>query len=280
MYQTLIKPLFADIKNFILDTLFPIRCLVCEKEDKNFICDGCKPRLKRLQHQHCAICQKPSIGGLTHPNCQSPQAPEGLLSLLDYKDEKTADILIKGKYQFVYDVYKTLGQMLGDFLKTDHAPLLAATDALVPLPLHQRRLRWRGFNQAAILCQTLSEQLGLPVVDALQRTKATKTQKDLKKEQRLQNVESAFTLASHFSPPQAWGGWPKAGRSGFPQKSQSDFRGAPRGRTIENYDYDIKGKNLILIDDVTTTGSTLLEAVKVLKRNGAKAVWCLTVARD
>ena len=73
------------------------------------------------------------------------------------------------------------------------------------------------------------------------RSKWTKTQKDLKKEARKENIEGVFKLKD--------------------------------GSNIEN-------QNFILVDDVTTTGFTLLEATKILKRNGAKSVWCLTVARD
>ncbi len=244
MYKDFFKPLFLDIKNFILDILFPVYCLVCEKQGEDFICPACQLKLKKLEHQFCIICKKPSIGGLTHQHCKTPYAPEGLISMLDYKDEAVADVLIKGKYKFVEDVYKTLGEMLFEFLKTDCLELLASVDALAPLPLHKRRLRWRGFNQAESLCQSLSEKLGFPVIHALQRTKATKTQKDLKKEQRITNVENAFALSSNF---------------------QKD---------------DLIGACIILIDDVTTTGSTLLEAAKVLKQSGAKAVYCLTVARD
>jgi competence protein ComFC len=91
----------------------------------------------------------------------------------------------------------------------------------------------------------ISRELDLPILDVLIRKKMTKTQKDLKKEQRIKNVANAFAFKSPL--------FEKEG---------------------------VRGSSFILVDDVTTTGSTLLEAAKVLKRNGAEKVICLTVARD
>lgn len=239
MYQTLIKPFLADAKTFVLDTLFPIRCLRCGDESA-FVCAKCLPMLTRLQHQYCIVCQKPSIMGFTHPGCQTPHAADGLISVLNYHDETVADIIIKGKYKFLPGVYQELGKFLADQIKVGY-PLLATGYQLVPLPLHKRRLRWRGFNQTDILCRAIGAELNLPIASVLVRCKNTKTQKDLKREQRIKNVRDAFALNPQFA---------------------------------------IRNKQFLLIDDVTTTGATLLEAAQILKRNGASKVWCLTVARD
>jgi len=245
MYQSLIKPLWTDIKTFVLDTLFPKRCLSCETEGK-FLCLDCKANLKTLEHQRCIVCQKPSPFGFTHPRCLTPHGADGLISFFNYHDEKVAQILIKGKYSFLPEVYQILGSILAEKIKKDFPHLLQATSyqltpIFVPIPLHSWRKRWRGFNQAEVLCQILSQQLSLPSTSVLVRCKSTKVQKNLKKDERIKNVSGAFKLA------------PKA---------------------------DIKEKNVILVDDVTTTGATLLEAAKILKRNGAEKVFCLTVARD
>jgi ComF family protein len=240
MYGNFIKPLLKDASKFVLDTLFPIKCLSCNKEGE-FVCANCRAGLKQPEHQSCIVCQKPSPGGLTHPKCQTPFGADGLISIYDYHDDKVAKIIINGKYYFLPQTFELLGLMLAEKIKNSHPCLAASSPALYPIPLHPSRRRWRGFNQAEILAATISRQLDIACVNALARRKSTKTQKDLNKDQRKKNVESAFQLA----------------------------KGA-----------DIRGQSLILVDDVTTTGSTLLEAAKVLKRNGAKTVWCLTVARD
>ena len=241
MYQAFIKPLYQDIKTFVLDTLFPISCLSCGEEG-NFICVDCKVTMKSLEHQRCISCHKQAPFGITHSKCLTTYTADQLISCYDYHDKKIAKIIIAGKYKFIKDVFQDLGTIIAAKLKQGHPYLLTPnTYFLIPIPLHSSRHRWRGFNQAEILCQTISEQLQLPCASVLVRCKITKTQKDLKKEQRLNNTMGAFAIDT------------KA---------------------------DIKGKSFILVDDVTTTGSTLQEAVKVLKRNGALKVACLTVARD
>jgi len=240
MYQSLFKPLLADLKTFALDTLFPISCVSCGEEG-SFICVDCKMSLKALEHQRCIVCQKQAVFGLTHAGCQTPHGADGLISFYDYHDKKVAQIIIDGKYKFIHALYKTLAAMILPKLQNDFSHFLTTPLALTPIPLHSSRQRWRGFNQAGILAQELSVNLNLPIADVLQREKTTKTQKDLKKDERSRNVAGAFALK----------------------------KGA-----------DIRGKNIILIDDVTTTGATLQEAAKVLKRNGAAKVICLTVARD
>lgn len=270
MYQTLIKPFLIDAKTFVLDTLFPIKCLRCGAEGQ-FVCARCLSELKRLEFQYCIVCQKQSLGGFTHPGCLTPHCADGLISVLNYHDETVADILIKGKYNFLPGVYEELGRFLAHEITAGY-PLLATGYLLVPLPLHRRRRRWRGFNQSEILCQAMGKELGLPIIDALIRIKSTKTQKDLKREQRLTNVKDAFALSP--SPLPARQSFSDGGARGDAPQGQ-------RGRTDDNQKtFDIRGQNFLLVDDVTTTGATLLEAAQVLKRNGATKVWCLTVARD
>jgi ComF family protein len=235
-------PFYKDVKEFILDILFPISCLACETEGKEFLCGECASKLPKV-HQICIMCKKPSISGLTHPGCKTAYAPDGLISVLDYHDERVAKLIIHGKYYFVSDIYKTLGEMLAQEMATRYPNILVSNINFVPIPLHWTRQNWRGFNQSEILCRALSDSLNLQTSNVLKRFKITKTQKDLKKEARQKNMENVFSL--------------------FPNlKSQ------------------IKNQQFLLVDDVATTGSTLLEAVKVLKQNGAKNVWCLTIARD
>jgi competence protein ComFC len=294
LYQNLLKPFYQDAKKFILDTLFPIRCLVCEK-DGEFICLSCRAKLTRLLQQHCIFCQKPSLAGLTHPYCQTPHGADGLISIFDYHDENVKNIIIKGKYSFVPEFYKILGSMAAEKLKTNYSNLLKPntylsdeaflTDGalaklvakaddlipiLVPIPLSPFRKRWRGFNQAEVLCQVIGGQLDFPVADILKRHKLTKVQKDVKKrEDRAKNMSGAFALRSRL---------PSFLERRYFASEVEQRRG--QNDAIDITSFDIHGRNFILVDDVVTTGSTLLEAVKVLKRNGANKVYCLTVARD
>ncbi|MBL8030503.1 MAG: ComF family protein [Candidatus Doudnabacteria bacterium] len=186
------------------------------------------------------MCKKPSPSGLTHLTCKNKNSPEGLITLLDYRDKKVAELIITGKYYFVKKIYSTLGKILAEHLKNNF-PFLTKQYTLTPIPLHWMRQNWRGFNQTELLGLEIQKHLPVHYEPTLVRAKFTKTQKDLKKEAREANVQSAFQLAD---------------------KTQ------------------ISGQNFILIDDVVTTGSTILEATKILKKNGASEVWCLAVARD
>lgn len=245
MYQTLIKPLFSDIKTFVLDTLFPISCLGCGEEGA-FVCGDCKSTLKKLEHQRCIVCQKNAPFGQTHPHCQTPHGADGLISFYDYHDEKVSKIIIAGKYNFIPMVYEILGQMIAPQLQSNFPISQFPNFSLVPIPLHSTRQRWRGFNQAEVLCRGIGKELDLPTSNPLIRSKITKTQKDLKKDSRLKNMADAFTLSP----------W------------------------AINHKSEILNHQFLLVDDVTTTGATLQEAAKTLKRHGAAKVICLTIARD
>lgn len=242
MYKTFLKPAFSDIKKFFLDTFFPISCLVCGREGK-FICEDCQAGLTPAQSQYCLVCAKPSPFGLTHKDCAGSLTPDRYVCFYDYRDKDVAAILIGGKYNFLPGAYAELGKILAEKIKTNCGDMQNGC-TLVPLPLHRRRLRWRGFNQSEVLCRSLGQELELPVADVLIRKKSTKTQKDLKRKERLKNISDAFILSPLFS---------KEG---------------------------VRESSVILVDDVATTGATLLEACKILKRGGAKSVCCLTVAKD
>lgn len=240
MINNLLKPLFIDLKKFFTDTLFPIRCVCCETYGE-FICKNCGGNFKKLKHQTCIVCEKSSLYGLTHPSCNSPQTADGLISIFDYKDEKVSRAIIAGKYNLLPLVFNDLAQFMALDISQNFLNLIQ-DKILCPLPLHQTRKNWRGFNQAELLAEALGLRLNIPVKNLLQRKLKTKTQKDiLERSQRLKNVRDAFAL-------------------------EPDAR--------------VKGKSIVIIDDVATTGATLLEAAKILKRSGAKTVWGLTVARD
>lgn len=111
----------------------------------------------------------------------------------------------------------------------------------VPIPLSDAKLRKRGYNQAEILATELSKKFNFPAQNLLERTKETKTQVGLSNIARKINIKNAFEL---------------------------------------NTKYSIRNTNVFLVDDVVTTGSTLLEAAKILKKAGAQAIFGLTLARD
>ena len=128
---------------------------------------------------------------------------------------------------------------LAEMMSKAAAPLLAQIDGLVPVPIHQRRLLSRRFNQAAELARQIEKQTGVPITAALQRTRSTASQSG-GRAQRSRNVKDAFTLSEHAK---------------------------------------VKGRVVALIDDVLTTGATADECARVLKKAGASKVYVVTLAR-
>lgn len=231
--------LFTDTKNFVADSLFPMYCLGCEVEG-NFLCDMCSIQLE-MANQQCIVCHKLSIDGATHDRCQTKLGVDKLYSVFDYHDDLVSKLIIYGKYKFLPEVYKNLGSLMAQNIACNLLKL-GKIDAVVPIPLHRFRMRWRGFNQSEILAEQISTELGVPIIYYLTRIKNTKVQKDLGEEKiRKENIRDAFYL---------------------------------------NDSVNIQNLNIAIVDDVITTGSTLKEATKLLKDAGANKVICLTLARD
>jgi ComF family protein len=228
----------------ILDFLFPRRCLGCGKVG-HYFCSDCLNLVLLKDQQICPVCGRASLGGLTHHFCRRPFGLDGLTSIFAYKGVVTKAIK-KLKYKFVKDLAEELVELFLSFcgeekLFSDFCCL--PNVVLVPIPLHPQRLRWRGFNQAELLGKLIAKNLEIKFVPGLLlRVKNTKPQVELDKAQRQINIRRAFALN-------------------------------------RNCKLKIGNWNFILFDDVWTTGATLKEAGKVLKRNGAKKVWGLTIAR-
>lgn len=143
-------------------------------------------------------------------------------------------MIITGKYNFVKDLFAVLGNIIAKQIGID------ANFTIIPIPLATKRQRWRGFNQSEIIAISFAKPNNLVMSHSLIRIKHTKTQKDLSKPLRIQNMQNAF---------------------------QYDFLG------------NVPDK-VVLIDDVTTTGSTFIEATRVLKKAGVRYVWCISIAQD
>lgn len=239
-----------DIKKIILDIVFPIYCIGCDKEGVWF-CEKCFSKIIFKVEQTCPICKKVTIpNGEVCFNCKYKNDIDGVLVASFYRKNKKKTILAQlihyYKYRFASEISTALGQILEKSILNSTLPL---PEALIPVPLHPRRLRWRGFNQSELLAVYLGENLtpGLPLPvysNAILRTRYTKPQMEIKnRDQRKINTQDAFNLNSSLAP-------------------------------------EIKGKIIFLIDDIATTGSTLFECAKVLKKAGVKKVYGIVLTRQ
>jgi ComF family protein len=148
-------------------------------------------------------------------------------------------VVQKFKYGRKVSLGKPLGRLMArgceEFLRECRAELI------VPVPLHARRLRWRGFNQSVLLARQVSRACGIPADPfVLLRCRETPPQTQLTEEGRRKNMRGAFVV---------------------------------------NPEISIKGKSILLIDDVYTSGATVNECSRTLRRGGAREVYVLTLAR-
>lgn len=178
-------------------------------------------------------------------DCRSARADDLLLARSAAPHEGlTRRLVVRLKYHRHQAAAEALGAILRRWLRHDEeaarALPLDSAAALVPVPLHRRRQRWRSFNQARLLAETLAEECGLPVVEALVRVRPTRPQVGLAAAARERNVKGAF---------------------------------AARDECI------VSGATYVLVDDVYTSGATLRECARTLRAAGAGQVVAVTVAR-
>lgn len=210
------------------------------------VCDECLNSPAPLDAPYfCAVCNTPFINAYPldeHGVCAACRS--GLRGF----DRAASFGLYEGALRtlihlFKYSGMKPLARPLAGYmeraLSTDER-----FDAIVPVPLHWRKQWNRGFNQSELLGRYIAKRRGIPVLRALRRKRATAVQAGLASAGRRRNVAGAFALRS---------------------KSKTDPR--------------LAGKNILLIDDVMTTGATASACASVLKRGGAKSVSLLTLAR-
>ena len=248
---------YAKIKNFLLDILFPIQCLGCQKEG-TYLCSSCFKTIPLKEKQVCPHCQRASLLGKVCLSCKEYSPLDGLLVASKYENKLLQELIHNFKYKYIKELAQPLGKILVNFLKTQHIyPLEEKQNfkqfiflpqifqeketIIIPIPLHRRRLRERGFNQSELLSQEIEKIFNWKIENQLLiRKYYSKPQIKLSEKERKENVKNIFFC---------------------PQREK------------------IEGKRIILIDDVVTTGATMNEAAKTLKLGGAKEIWGLALAR-
>ena len=241
-----------------LGAVLPGRCMACGRvvEMPGTVCPACWGRLQFLTPPWCERCGTPMQAALDNqpsgpPGIESSNGPVLCGGCLRRPppfdrvrsalvyDDVSADMLLAFKHGDRTD----LARGLGDWLVMAGGDLIDRADVLVPVPLHFWRLVWRRYNQSALLAHVLAHRTGIPVAPrALKRLRRTPSQAMLRPAQRARNVKGAFQV-----------------------------RPALRDQ--------IARRRIILIDDVLTTGATVEECARTLKRAGAAEIAVLTVAR-
>ncbi|MBI4993772.1 ComF family protein [Candidatus Wolfebacteria bacterium] len=232
------------VKNIIFDILFPPICLNCQKliTDKNNDKEIflCADCRDKIKLNSSLFCPACRLR-LAHNKkiCNHPNSQYLLAAAGNYDDEIFKNLIHYFKYQSFENLTPFLGDLILNYLNILNFNF--SRFIIISIPLHKYRERRRGFNQANLLGEYVSKKLNLEFLDALKRIKNNEPQAKLKNsEQRIKNMENCFKI--------------KDG-------------------------YNVNGKNIILIDDVFTTGATMNEAAKILKQNNAKKIIALVLAR-
>jgi ComF family protein len=241
-----------------LDVLFPRLCFGCDTPLEGpdpptprldtWLCRPCQTSLPLIEPPYCSHCGEPYPGDLTHDfrcwNCQDLHFNFDFATSGYRAEGLIRDLIHAFKYENHYELRGLLAvllrQSLTDKRLTD-LPDLTTDWLLVPVPLHPWREMLRGYNQSRELAIELSRTTGIPTQNALRRSRYTLAQAGLDRDRRLRNLRSAFSLRSNHT---------------------------------------VRGRRILLIDDVLTTGSTAQECARVLQRDGgAEKVVVITVAR-
>ncbi|MFZ2447871.1 MAG: ComF family protein [Syntrophobacteraceae bacterium] len=234
------------IGSMLADLCFPKSCAGCGKIDnrsEGFWCAACVEEIPRIASPICPRCGRPFLDA---PDSPDHLCGECLKSAFHFDSARSA-VLHAGIVRDRIHQFKFHGRLewvrpLAELLEITHSGReIAPLDMVLPVPLHINRIKERGFNQSGLLARELARKLGLPVFyDLLIRQKWTEPQTRLNRRERLKNVKGAFA--------------------------------APDAEKIRD-------RRILLIDDVFTTGETLSECARTLKKKGASEVHALTVTR-
>lgn len=229
-------PQAARWANTLLDLLFPPVCAACSTLGP-LICDGCRSKMLKIPEPLCQRCGRsllyvaPVCGECMQPSftLQQVRAP---LAYLD----PISRVIQRLKYEGLFALAKPLAQILA----ASWPDWAVNPEIIVPIPLHKRREKQRGFNQSALLARHLGHALGITVNEAaMTRAKNTIPQIGLSPDERQENVRDAFVADAQM----------------------------------------VKGKQILLVDDVYTTGATMSAAAHALLVSGAGGVSAYCLAR-
>ena len=232
-----------------MDLVYPPHCESCGTplpDSEKTLCLVCFQKLPYIRIPRCHRCSLPFDGAIAQnasfecPDCLNRHFDfESNLSAFRFRDP-IRHFILDLKYHGQTRHAVPLGMWLAEAIQADPRFQAVPLDAIIPIPLHPVRRRERGFNQAELLSEQLATHLKVPMRPLLRRTRYTNPQTKRDRKERLENLVNAFALTKGAS---------------------------------------VTGLTVLLVDDVFTTGSTLEECSKLLKHEGAKHIFCATVAR-
>lgn len=236
---------FGKLAKKSLDLILPIKCITCSNHVNEIgsLCGFCWAKIDFITEPMCKTCgfplEKGAKEGSLCGHCITEEPEFDLARSVFCYNDNSKKLII----DFKYSDRLHAANRFAEWIIYAGRDVMDEVDYIVPVPLHWKRLFQRRYNQSALITNVLSKKTGIESLPmALERKKHTPPQASLTRRQRLNNLKGAFKV-------------------NLKQKGL------------------IKGKNVLLVDDVTTTGTTIKECTKVLRKAGAEKVFVLTLAR-
>ena len=230
-------PQITRLKRAALDLLFPPYCLGCGREG-NYFCGRCARELTYISPPVCRICGRPLTPDGHCPGCISIQHEiDGIRAPFLFEG-----LIRKAIHDFKYNNLRSLSPFLASYLSEFLVENPLPGEVLVPVPVHPKRLRERGYNQTSLLAFELGKLTGM-------------------------RVDNGSLIRSVYNTPQA-------------KLSSGTERLQAAAGAFTCRDNKLQGEKVILIDDVSTSGATLNACAAALKEAGATSVWGLTLALE
>src|SRR6184192_4079073 len=225
--------------------LYPPVCTLCGGKTRagEYLCERCEAKATPIVAPFCQQCSEPFEGAIATAFACANCAHRTIYFDAAVAAYRGRGIVRQIIHEFKYSRQIHLRHLVARWLNCaldDERLRQSHFDVIVPVPLHPTRQRERGFNQAGLLAELLSAQTSIPCKPLLERTRYTTTQTALDRSERMENLHNAFRLRKNAN---------------------------------------VRGLRVLLVDDVLTTGSTLNECARVLKRAGAFSVHAATAAR-
>ena len=238
--------MIKKIINKSLNIIFPVKCVCCKKTSQNFdgediLCKSCREILERESKRKCKKCNKlPELCG-----CKKIEHIDKIIFLYFYSSDKLTQAIYAVKKANLYYINEFFAKGMYNSLKFSDKINTESIDFITSAPRKRDSIRLYGYNQTEVLAKIIAKYTGVKYMRILEASKLYKTeQKLLNKTERVSNVKNKFAPV----------------------------------RNIRKNKVLIKGKNILIIDDVVTTGSTLSECARIIKNMGAENVYALCAA--
>ncbi|MFH1896318.1 MAG: phosphoribosyltransferase family protein [bacterium] len=230
-----------NIASGVLDYFFPIHCVNCKKGN-SWLCQDCLEKTALLNKIICLYCKKATLDGYTHKKCFNSWRTERTLSVIPFRFPWREVLHTLKFYRYGPGTKSIIEELLWHW-RAEKDISIPKEFWIMPLPLHWQRRFFREFNQAEEIAKVLAKAFTLKMSPVfMYRNTNTVPQSGLYKEDRRRNVRGVFEI----------------------REKDKGF---------------IRGRSFLLVDDVITSGATMIEATRTLKKAGAARVWCFSLAR-